>query len=99
MNIANLKTNNAIDELGAVLAQMKDLEVREKVLKTVVKDMGVGQHEGQLFMATVSEVDESESYDASDMEKKLRELGVTNNWFKHHIKIKAGYRKVLVKSR
>ena len=41
--------------------------------------------------STVSEIAASESYDAEDMEKKLRELGVTDNWFRHHVKVKAGY--------
>lgn len=99
MNTANLKTNNPIDELGAVLAQKKDLEQREGELKTIVKDMGVGQHEGQLFMATVSDVDDSESYDAAKMEAKLRELGVDNRFFNKIVKVKPGYRRVLVKSR
>ncbi len=99
MNVSNLKTNNPIDALGAVLAQIKDLEDIADPLKIEVKAMGVGQHDGQLFRATVSEVAESESYDAKDMEKKLRELGVNDNWFRHHTKVKAGYRKVLVKSR
>lgn len=99
MNVANLKTNNPIDQLGAVLAQINDLEAIAKPLKEEVKAMGPGQHDGQLFRATVSDVDDSESYDAADMEKKLRELGVTDSWFRHHKKIKAGYRKVLVKSR
>lgn len=61
--------------------------------------MGAGKHEGQLFLATVSDVEESESYDAAAMEAKLRELGVDNRWFNKNKKIKAGYRKVLVKSR
>lgn len=90
---------NPIDRLGAVLAQIGELEAVAKPLKEEVKAKGPGQHDGDLFRATVSDVDESESYDASDMEKKLRELGVTDSWFRHHKKIKAGYRKVLVKSR
>lgn len=99
MNVTNLKTNNPIDALGKVLAEIKDLENQANPLKEEVKAMGAGQHEGQLFMATVSDVEETESYDAKDMEKKLRELGVTDSWFRHHKKIKAGYRRVLVKSR
>lgn len=101
MNTAKIaaQSNNPIDALGATLAQIKDLENTASVLKDEVKAMGPGQHEGQLFLATVSDVEESESFDAKDMEKKLRELGVTDSWFRHHKKVKAGYRKVLVKSR
>jgi hypothetical protein len=92
-------STNDIDTLGALLADIAALEEKVKPIKERVKAMGVGQHDGDLFRATVSDVDESESYDANDMEKKLRELGVTDSWFRHHKKIKAGYRKVLVKSR
>ncbi len=99
MNTANLKTNNPIDALGTTLAQIADLEAIAKPLKEEVKAMGAGKHEGQLFLATVSDVEESESYDAAAMEAKLRELGVDNRWFNKNKKIKAGYRKVLVKSR
>jgi hypothetical protein len=102
MNTAKISSNHnehPIDRLGATLAQIADLEAIAKPLKEEVKAMGAGKHEGQLFLATVSDVEESESYDASDMEKKLREMGVTDNWFRHHTKVKAGYRKVLVKSR
>jgi len=97
--IANNSNEHPIDRLGAVLAQIKDLEGIANPLKEEVKAMGPGQHDGNLFMATVSDVDESESYDSKDMEKKLREMGVTDSWFRHHKKVKAGYRKVLVKSR
>lgn len=101
MNTAKIaaQSNNPIDALGATLAQIKDLENTASVLKDEVKAMGPGQHEGQLFLATVSDVEESESYDAAKMEAKLRELGVDNRFFNKIIKVKAGYRKVLVKSR
>ena len=101
MNTAKIaaQSNNPIDALGATLAQIADLEAIAKPLKDEVKRMGAGKHEGQLFLATVSEVAESESYDADDMEKKLREMGVTDSWFRHHTKVKAGYSRVLVKSR
>lgn len=99
MNVTNIKTNNAIDELGKVLAQINDLESIAKPLKETVKAYGPGQHDGQLFRATVSEVEESESYDSAAMEKKLRELGVDNRFFNKIVKIKAGYMRVLVKSR
>lgn len=102
MNTASIsKNHNAhpVDRLGAIKAQIDDLEDQAKPLKAEIIAMGAGKHDGQLFQATVSEVAESESYDANDMEKKLRELGVTDSWFRHHKKIKAGYSRVLVKSR
>lgn len=99
MNVTNLKTNNPIDALGKVLAEIKDLENQANPLKEEVKAMGAGQHEGQLFMATVSDVEETESYDSAKMEAKLRELGVDNRFFNKIIKTKAGYSRVLVKSR
>lgn len=98
-NIALNTSNNPIDRLGAIKAQIADLEEQAKPLKDDIKAMGFGRHEGQLFAATVSEIAPSESYDAKDMEKKLRELGVTDSWFRHHKKIKAGYTRVDVKDR
>jgi hypothetical protein len=96
---AGHNSSNIVDQLGVIQAQIAKLEDQEKPLKEQIKAMGIGQHDGDLFRATVSDVDESVSYDAKDMEKKLRELGVNDNWFRHHTKVKAGYRKVLVKSR
>lgn len=91
--------SSSIDKLGAVLANIASLEEIAKPLKEEVKAMGPGQHDGDLFRATVSDIDESTSFDAKAMEAKLRELGVDNRWFNKNTKIKAGYRKVLVKSR
>lgn len=97
MNIKN--SVHPADRLGALNAQIKDLTNEADECKSELKDMGVGKHEGQLFAATVSEVAESESYDAAAMEEKLRDLGVDDRWFKRHVKVKAGYLRVSVKDR
>jgi hypothetical protein len=90
---------NPIDHLGAVKAQIADLEAEAKPLIEEIKGMGAGTHAGQLFDANVAEVGESESFDAGAMEAKLREMGVDNRWFNKNKKIKAGYLRLSVKAR
>lgn len=97
--ISQNTANNPIDRLGALKAQIAVLTDEAKPLEADIKAMGAGKHSGQLFDATVADVAPSESYDAEDMEKKLRELGVTDNWFRHHVKTKAGYQRLTVKAR
>lgn len=99
--IAKMGHNAAspIDQLGAVKAQIADLEAQAKPLAEEIKVMGPGTHAGQLFDANVAEVGETESYDAGAMEAKLREMGVDNRWFNKNKKIKAGYLRLSVKAR
>lgn len=88
-----------IDQLGALKAQIAALTDQSKPLEAEIKAMGPGNHQGELFDANVAQVDETESYDAAAMEAKLRELGITNAWFRHHTKTKAGYLRLTVKAR
>jgi hypothetical protein len=90
---------SSIDVLGSLNAQIAELEAQAKPLKADIIAMGPGRHEGRLFAASVSEIAPSESPDASDMEKKLREMGVNDNWFRHHMKTRAGYSRVRVEDR
>lgn len=68
------------DDLGRVLAQITDLEKIETSLKGKLKSEGDGAYEGDLFRATVSTA-EIESLDKEAMILKLRELGVSHQWF------------------
>ena len=49
----NKATINLVDELGTLLADKADLELREKAIKTELKRCGVDRIEGSLFDATV----------------------------------------------
>jgi len=85
---------NAIDQLAQVRAQIAALQVAEKRLAEEVKALGVGSHAGNEFLALVIEVEARQSLDAKAAEAKLKELGVSHQWFAAHQKITAGYKQV-----
>jgi tRNA U38,U39,U40 pseudouridine synthase TruA len=63
-----------IDQLGEIKAQIADLTAVADKLAASIKDLGAGSHDGDLFTATVSVVDDRFSTDAKAVEAKLREL-------------------------
>ncbi len=97
--ISRITANYPVDRLGALRAQIAELTAEAKPLETEIKAMGEGTHAGNLFDANVAPVADSESYDADDMEKKLREMGVTDSWFRHHKKVRSGGLRLTVKAR
>ncbi|HZT90264.1 MAG TPA: hypothetical protein VFA12_20155 [Stellaceae bacterium] len=54
-SLHNLPVGDIVDELGALKASIADLEAREKRLRDELVARGVGEAEGALFRATVSE--------------------------------------------
>lgn len=68
MVISNITT--AIDELGAVRAQLAALKEKEKTLKEAIIEMGPGAHEGELFRASVTESQRA-NLDMEWVKKKL----------------------------
>lgn len=48
-----------VDDLGRVKAEMARLAEREKALRDQIVEAGVGAYEGDLFRATVSDVERS----------------------------------------
>lgn len=87
-NIAARKilSTSPVDRLGALNAQIKDLQKSAKILSDEIKGWGEGSHEGDLFSATVANVPGHDSLDGEAMEAKLRELGVDGRWFAKHTK-------------
>jgi hypothetical protein len=65
-----IQTNNPIDALGAIKAQIADLEAREKELREAVLALGEGSHEGRMFKVTVVTV-ERETLDMKAVRAKL----------------------------
>ena len=63
-----------IDQLGELKAQIADLKALEDKLAKGIKDRGAGKHEGDLFSATVSAVDDRWSADSKAIAAKLKEL-------------------------
>lgn len=63
-----------IDQLGELKAQIADLKALEDKLAKGIKDRGAGKHEGDLFSATVSVVEDRWSADGKAIAAKLKEL-------------------------
>ena len=83
----NPMTNLAIiDRLGALQAQIANLEAEEKALKAEIKGFGDGAYEGALFRATVSTADRA-TLDAKAARAKLEELGASHQWFAANTKV------------
>ncbi len=60
----------AVDELGAIKAQIAELKAREEQIKQDLVECGVSEAEGRLFRATVSLV-ERETTDWKAVAQKL----------------------------
>jgi len=52
-----MNTYNTIDRLGYIRAQIADLQEQAKALEAELKNTGPGSYEGNLFRATVSDVE------------------------------------------
>jgi|688.fasta_scaffold1366727_2 hypothetical protein len=85
-----------IDMLGQLKAQAAALAESIKAIETELKAEGPAKRQGVLFSATVYEVEERRALDAKAAEEKLRELGVSHQWFAAHQKVVAGYTAVKV---
>ena len=86
-----LISNNPIDALGDIKAEIANLTAIAKIYEAQIKDLGVGGHDGDLFRASVSEVAERSSLCPKAAEAKLRELGVDGRWFSKNQKVAKGY--------
>ena len=83
-----------IDRLGEIKAQIADLEAIASKLSETIKDMGAGKHDGELFCATVTKVDEAWSADPKAISAKLKELmgdKAFESFCKANEKKRAGY--------
>lgn len=75
ITVISNKTNLCdIDQLGEIKAQIADLQTVADKLAKGIKELGAGKHEGDLFSATVSVVDERWSADPKAISAKLKEL-------------------------
>ena len=94
-----IQANDPVDRLGALRAQIAELEAEAKPLVDELKAQGAGVYEGSLFKATVSDVAGRDIIDAAAMEEKLRDLGVDNRWFSRNTKTTAASLRLSVKDR
>ncbi len=65
---SNLKTT--IDALGALKAQIAELEIQEKALKASLGELEPGAYEGELYRVTVAKTDR-ETLDMEAVRAKL----------------------------
>lgn len=72
--ISNKSNLCDIDQLGEIKAQIADLSAVADKLAKGIKDLGAGKHEGDLFSATVSKVEDRWSADLKAIAAKLKEL-------------------------
>ena len=63
-----------IDRLGELKAQIADIQSMADELASTIKDMGAGRHDGELFSATVSVVDDRYAADPKAIATKLLEV-------------------------
>lgn len=52
-----MTTSTIVDELGAIQAEIADLQDQAKAFRAKLVEAGVGTHEGALFSASVSETE------------------------------------------
>lgn len=81
-----LTNMHPVDQLGTLLAQIADLEVQAKTLKSGIAAMGTGEHEGALFRAVVSEYDRDTLPGAKE---RLIEKFDDGRWVRDHTKTTA----------
>lgn len=99
MNIPNINVANIVDELGAIKADIADLDRKKKELEATLKVHGVGTYDGSLYRVAISEVAAGLSLDPAAAERKLRELGVDGRWFSKNQKERAAYTTIRVSAR
>lgn len=63
-----------IDRLGEIKSQIADLQSVADSLTADIKALGAGKHDGELFSATVSVVDDRYSADPKAIATKLLEV-------------------------
>ena len=72
--ISNKSNLTDIDRLGELKAQIADLTKIADNLADDIKALGAGRHEGELFDAAVSVVEDRYSADPKAISAKLKEL-------------------------
>jgi len=72
--ISNKSNLCEIDQLGELKAQIADLQTVADRLADNIKEMGAGKHDGELFSATVTKVEESWSADPKAIAAELKRL-------------------------
>jgi hypothetical protein len=91
MSIAAKKITpiSPVDRLGALRAQIAEMEIIGKALVAEIKGFGPGVHDGALFSATVTEIDGRATFDRAKAEKRLLQLGASQDWVDNCVKIGA----------
>ena len=73
-SISRVSNLTDIDRLGELKAQIADLTKIADGLADEIKALGAGRHEGELFDATVSVVEDRYAADPKAISAKLKEL-------------------------
>lgn len=100
--ISNKSNLTEIDQLGELKAQIADLSKLADKLAASIKEMGAGKHEGDLFSATVTKVEDRWSADPKAIAAKLKELlgdAAFDRFCAAHQKKTAGYTSLTLAAR
>ena len=90
---------NSIDRLGALKAQIAELEREADAIAESLRAQGKGSYEGSLFRATVSDETLVSTFDAAAAKAKLLEVGVPQSWIDGAVKVSIRKASVKVVSR
>ena len=72
--LARISNLTDIDRLGELKAQIADIQSLADDLAATIKALGAGRHDGDMFAATVSVIDERWSADPKAIATKLLEV-------------------------
>lgn len=87
VNVLQFPAQHPVDRLGALKAQIADLEREADQIADSLRAQGKGTYEGALFKASVSDETLVSTFDVAAAKAKLLEVGVAQSWIDGNVKI------------
>ena len=85
--VIQFPAEHPVDRLGALKAQIAELEREADAIADSLRAQGKGTYEGSLFKASVSDEALVQTFDAAAAKAKLLEVGVAQSWIDGNVKI------------
>jgi hypothetical protein len=86
-NVLSFPVEHPVDRLGALKAQIAELEREADAIADSLRAQGKGLYEGSLFKASVADETLVSTFDAAAAKAKLLEVGVAQSWIDGNVKI------------